>query len=70
VLGDPADDLDGGPVLGFVQRGRDVGCSAAASDQVFGPLTVTSTNRNAFASSRTRPFDEPVSTSTPATHCS
>ena len=35
------------------------GCRAAASDQVFGPFTTTSTNRNAFASSRTRPFLAP-----------
>ena len=32
------------------------GFSAAASDQVFGPLIVTSTNRSPFASFRSRPF--------------
>ncbi len=32
------------------------GCSAAASDQVFGPLTVTSTNRTPFSSFRSLPF--------------
>ena len=32
------------------------GCSAAASDQVFGPLTVTSTNRTPLSSFRSRPF--------------
>ena len=41
------------------------GCSAAASDQVFGPLTVTSTNRTPLSSARNRPFAAPVSTSNP-----
>ncbi len=39
------------------------GCRAAASDQVFGPFTVTSTNRTPFSSFRSRPFARPVSTS-------
>ena len=41
------------------------GCSAAASDHVFGPFTVTSTNRTAFASARSRPRGVPVTGSWP-----
>ena len=43
------------------------GCSAAASDHVFDPLTTTSTNRTALASVRNRPRASPVSGSRPAT---
>ena len=46
------------------------GCSAAASDQVFGPLTTTSTNRTAAASVRTLPLGTPVAASHPPTHAS
>ena len=41
------------------------GCSAAASDQDFGPLTITSTNRTAWSSVRSRPRGSPVSGSQP-----
>jgi hypothetical protein len=44
------------------------GRSASANDQVFGPLTTTSTNRSPCLSRRSRPFGAPVSTSYPATH--
>ena len=64
VLGQPADDLLRGAVLrGVVRRRRSSGCRAAASDQVFGPLTTTSTNRSALSSLRSRPFGSPVATS-------
>ena len=46
------------------------GCSAAASDHDFGPLTTTSTNRTARSSLRSRPRGSPVSGSTPATQVS
>ncbi len=39
------------------------GCRVAASDQVFGPFTTTSTNRNPRSSVRRRPFGAPVATS-------
>jgi len=44
------------------------GGSAAASDQVFGPLTTTSANLTAFGSVRNRPRGWPVAGSSPATH--
>ena len=46
------------------------GYSSAASDQDFGPFTVTSTNCIVCPSWRSRPFATPVSGSTPATHAS
>ena len=46
------------------------GCRAAASDQVLGPLTTTSTKRNALSSVRMWALGVIVSTSMPATHCS
>lgn len=42
----------------------------AASDQVLGPLTVTSTNRSASGSLRSRPLGFPDSVPVPATHSS
>src|SRR3954471_9742322 len=70
VLGKPADGLAGGAVLRFVVGRRYPGCSAAASDQDFGPLTTTSTNRTARSSVRSRPRGSPVSGSRPATQVS
>ena len=46
------------------------GCKEAASDQVFGPFTVISTNRTAFGSARSRPRGAPVAGSQPATQLS
>ena len=46
------------------------GCRAAASDQVLGPLTTTSTKRKALSSVRVWPLGVIVSRSKPATHCS
>ena len=41
------------------------GCSTAANDHDFGPLTTTSTNRTAAASVRTLPLGPPVAGSYP-----
>ncbi len=57
---EPADDLGSGLLLGGVVGGGDLGVQAAARDQVLGPLTTTSTNRSAWSSLRSRPFDVPV----------
>jgi hypothetical protein len=47
-----------------------LGCSSAAKDHDFGPLTITSTNRTACPSRRSRPLGTPVTGSRPATHAS
>ena len=47
VPGDPADDLLAARSCAASSAAEISGCRAAASDQVFGPFTITSTNRNA-----------------------
>jgi len=66
VIGEPADDLDRGPVLGGVVGGGNFRVQGRDERQVFGPLTTISTNRSLFALVRSRPFGCPVSTSYPA----